>query len=69
MFDNIYLSDAMIVSVSQMDNGDARPYSDHATKSFMSDLRDGFFPSEFKASDPDGLLIHAVDHRYEGIDP
>eukprot|EP00903_Cladosiphon_okamuranus_P015324 g14157.t1 len=48
-----------------VDNGDLRAYSDHATMSFLSDLRDGFFPSEFRSSDPDGLLIRAVDQRSE----
>eukprot|EP00752_Nemacystus_decipiens_P004453 g4066.t1 len=55
-----FYADGIVVN-----NGDLRPYSDHATKSFVSDLRDGFFPSEFKASDPDGLLVHAVDRRSE----
>lgn len=58
-----FLHGIIVSSVLQVDNGDLRPYSHDATKTFISDLRDGFFPSELKASDPDGLLIHAIDHR------
>ncbi len=49
--------------MAQVDNGNVRPYAESATKSFIADLRDGFFPAEFKASNPDGLMIHAEDHR------
>lgn len=61
--DSAFSRSVTIPFLSQVDNGDLRPYSDLATKSFLADLRDGFFPSEFKTSDPDGLLIRALDHR------
>lgn len=50
----------------QVNSCDVRPYSDRSTKSFVTDLRDGFFPSELKEAYPDGLYIHAIDERFAG---
>ncbi|CAN0123241.1 unnamed protein product, partial [Hapterophycus canaliculatus] len=54
----VFYADGIVV-----EGGNVRPYSDRATISFLSDLRDGFFPSEFKKSNPDGLFMHTVDNR------
>ena len=35
----------------QLDEGRFRQYNEKATKAFMKDLSDGFFPSELQVSD------------------
>ena len=42
--------------------GPFRPYSDHETQRFVSDVLDGYFPPEFKEEHPDGIIFDVKDY-------
>jgi hypothetical protein len=42
-----------------------RAYDDPSTQSFLQDIADGFFPSEFQKAYPDGVIIDVCDHGQE----
>ncbi len=41
--------------------GPFRPFSDDATRRFVSDVLDGYFPPEFKDTHPDGIVFNVKD--------
>jgi hypothetical protein len=42
-----------------------RPYSEIANQAFINDIMDGYFPSEFKTSCPDGVILEIRDRSSE----
>ncbi|VEL19423.1 unnamed protein product [Protopolystoma xenopodis] len=44
-------------------SGPFRPFIDPLTLTFVQDILDGYYPSEFKQSYPDGVLIEFIDKR------
>ncbi len=50
-------------------NGPLRPFSDPACITFLHDVMDGFFPSEFKREYPDGVVFQVTDRRRERFSP
>ena len=47
------------------DGGRLRAYSEPASRVFLADLSDGFFPSELQGEHPDGVALLPVDRRRE----
>ena len=45
--------------------GPFRPYDHPAGEKFVRDVLDGYFPSEFKESYPDGIVFDLVDKSCE----
>ncbi len=46
-------------------DGRLRAYAERASRAFLRDLRDGFFPSELQGEYPDGVPLLAADRRGE----
>lgn len=51
----------------QLDNGRFRPYSEKATKSFMKDLSDGFFPTELQVKISEKIRIQNSQTIFERL--